>query len=105
MKFQISCLLLQPSNEAAVEFAVTDVLCKSRLWDIASLNSDSSDNVRVNQSEVALFSAMLKHSSNEKDYHLSKVHLFSEKVYHILLIFQILRYSRLMFSGQLRLKG
>jgi len=63
-----------------MEFAVTDVLCKSRLWDIASLNADSSDNVRVNQSEVALFSALLKHSSNEKDYQLSKVHLFSEKV-------------------------
>ena len=105
MTFQISCLLLQPSNEAAIEFAVTDVLCKSRLWDIASLNSDSSDNVRVNQSEVALFSAMLKHSSNKKDYHLSKVHLFSEKVYHILPIFKILRCHRLMFSVQLCLKG
>ena len=102
---KLDFFILQPSNEAAVEFAITDVLCKSRLWDIASLNSHLSDNVRVNQSEVALFSAMLKHSSNEKDYHLSKVHLFSEKVYHILLIFQILPCHQLMFSVQLCLKG
>ena len=79
--FKCRCCCLQPSNEAAVEFAVTDIICKSKLWTVSALNADLLNNVRVNQSEVALVSALLRRADESDSYKLSQVHCKSEKVY------------------------
>ena len=63
-----------------MEFAVTDIICKSKLWSVSALNADLSNNVRVNQSEVAILSALLKRLEGEDNYQLSRVHFNSEQV-------------------------
>ncbi|XP_067931715.1 trafficking protein particle complex subunit 8-like [Watersipora subatra] len=69
-----------PSNESATEFAMTDIICMSKMWTVSSLNPDVSSNVRVNQSEVALLSALLQHTKGADNYQMTRVHFNGEQV-------------------------